>query len=83
MAEVVGDDNSPMEGSFEDEVKSVLNVPDEVRVVALLGVDRRKGPDKPLVRRPAPKAQYLLCGKMGNPHQSVNQRPATSKEDSD
>jgi hypothetical protein len=36
-----------MEGFFENKVKSVLNIPDEVRMVALLGIGRRKGPDKP------------------------------------
>jgi nitroreductase len=46
MAEVLGYDTAPMEGFFEDKVKSVLNVPDEVRVVALLGIGRRKGADK-------------------------------------
>jgi len=45
-AEVLGYDTAPMEGFFEDKVKSVLNIPDEVRVVALLGIGRRKGPDK-------------------------------------
>jgi len=43
----VGDPKpGPMEGFYEDKVKSVLNIPDEVRVVALLGIGRRKGPDK-------------------------------------
>jgi nitroreductase len=45
-AEVLGYDTAPMEGFYEDKVKSVLNIPDEVRVVALLGIGRRKGPDK-------------------------------------
>lgn len=46
MAEVLGYDTAPMEGFFEDKVKSVLNLPAEVRVVALLGIGRLKGPDK-------------------------------------
>lgn len=51
MAEVLGYDTAPMEGFFEDKVKSVLNIPDSVRVVALLGIGRRKGPDKPYAGR--------------------------------
>lgn len=46
MAEVLGYDTAPMEGFFEDKVKSALEIPDGVRVVALLGIGRRKGPDK-------------------------------------
>jgi len=46
MAEVLGYDTAPMEGFFEDKVKAVLNIPDSIRVVALLGIGRLKGPDK-------------------------------------
>jgi nitroreductase len=51
MAEVLGFDTAPMEGFFEDNVKSALYIPDGVRVVALLGIGRRKGPDKPYAGR--------------------------------
>jgi nitroreductase len=51
MAEVLGYDTAPMEGFFEDKVKSALDIPDGVRVVALLGIGRRKGPDKPYAGR--------------------------------
>ncbi len=51
MAEVLGYDTAPMEGFFEDKGKSVLDIPDGVRVVALLGIGRRKGPDKPYAGR--------------------------------
>jgi nitroreductase len=51
MAEVLGYDTAPMEGFFEDKVKSTLNIPDGVRVVALLGIGKRKGPDKPYAGR--------------------------------
>ena len=51
MAEVFGYDTAPMEGFFEDKVKSALDIPDGVRVVALLGIGRRKGPDKPYAGR--------------------------------
>jgi len=51
MAEVLGYDTAPMEGFFEDKVKSALEIPDGVRVVALLGIGRRKGPDKPYAGR--------------------------------
>jgi len=53
MAEVLGYDTAPMEGFFEDKVKSVLNIPDSIRVVALLGIGRLKGPDKPYAGRHA------------------------------
>ena len=46
-AETLGYDTAPMEGFMEDQVKAVLNIPDHVRVVALLGIGRVKGPDKP------------------------------------
>jgi nitroreductase len=46
MAEVLGYDTAPMEGFSEDKVKAVLNIPDSIRVVALLGIGRLKGPDK-------------------------------------
>jgi nitroreductase len=47
MAEVLGYDTAPMEGFMEDQVKQLLKIPDRVRVVALLGIGRRKGSDKP------------------------------------
>jgi nitroreductase len=47
MAEALGYDTAPMEGYFEDKIKSVLSIPEAVRVVALLGIGRLKGPDKP------------------------------------
>jgi len=46
-AETLGYDTAPMEGFEEDKVKALLKIPDRVRVVALLGIGRRKGPDKP------------------------------------
>ncbi|HYX53807.1 MAG TPA: nitroreductase family protein [Candidatus Limnocylindrales bacterium] len=45
-AETLGYDTAPMEGFEEDKVKALLRIPDRVRVVALLGIGRRKGPDK-------------------------------------
>ena len=46
MAEALGFDTAPMEGFFEEKVKAVLNIPDHVRVVGLLCIGKRKGPDK-------------------------------------
>lgn len=46
-AETLGYDTAPMEGFFEDKVKLVLNIPDKIRIVALLAIGKRKGPDKP------------------------------------
>jgi len=51
MAETLGYDTAPMEGFFEDKVKSLLEIPDQVRVVALLGIGKRKGQDKPYAGR--------------------------------
>lgn len=45
-AETLGFDTAPMEGFFEDKVKTVLGIPDHVRVVALLAIGKRKGADK-------------------------------------
>lgn len=58
MAESMGYDTAPMEGFFEDKVKSVLGIPDLVRVVALLGIGKRKGPDKPYAGR---RSMQNLC----------------------
>jgi nitroreductase len=47
MAEALGYDTAPMEGFVESQVKQVLGIPQQdVRVVAMLGVGRLKGPDK-------------------------------------
>lgn len=46
MAECLGYDTAPMEGFWEDKVKQVLNIPADVRVVALLAIGKRKGGDK-------------------------------------
>lgn len=47
MAEVLGYDTAPLEGFWEDKVKQLLGIPESARVVALLCVGRREGPDKP------------------------------------
>lgn len=50
-AETLGYDTAPMEGFEEDKVKALLKIPEHVRVVALLGIGRLKGPDKPFAGR--------------------------------
>jgi nitroreductase len=45
-AETLGYDTAPMEGFMEDQVKTLLKIPERVRVVALLGIGRLKGTDK-------------------------------------
>jgi nitroreductase len=50
-AETLGYDTAPMEGFMEDQVKALLKIPDHVRVVALLGIGRLKGTDKPYAGR--------------------------------
>ncbi len=47
MAEVLGYDTAPMEGFWEDKVKQLLGIPEEVRVVCLIAIGKRKGNDKP------------------------------------
>ncbi len=47
MAEALGYDTAPMEGFFEEKVKSLLHIPEPVRVVALLCIGKRKGEKKP------------------------------------
>jgi len=51
MAEVIGYDTAPMEGFVESQVKKTLGIPDDVRVVALLAIGRRKGKDKAFAGR--------------------------------
>ncbi|HSW71627.1 MAG TPA: nitroreductase family protein, partial [Gammaproteobacteria bacterium] len=51
MAEILGYDTAPMEGFYEDKVKALLGIPEKVRVVALLGIGKRKGADKPYAGR--------------------------------
>jgi nitroreductase len=51
VAETLGYDTAPMEGFFEDKVKSVLNIPDKIRVVALLAIGKCKDVDKPYAGR--------------------------------
>ncbi len=51
MAEVLGYDTAPMEGFFEDKVKALLGIPEGIRVIALLGIGKLKGPDKPYAGR--------------------------------
>lgn len=46
MAEVLGYDTAPMEGFFEDRVRKTLEIPERVKVVALLAIGRRAGDDK-------------------------------------
>jgi len=58
MAETLGYDTAPMEGFFEDKVKSLLDIPEHVRVVSLLGIGKRKGHDKPYSGR---RSEQKIC----------------------
>ena len=51
MAEALGYDTAPMEGFVESQVKQALGIPEHARVVALLGIGRRKGKDKSFAGR--------------------------------
>jgi nitroreductase len=46
MAEALGYDTAPMEGFWDDKVRTLLGIPDHVRVVALLAIGHRLGNDK-------------------------------------
>jgi nitroreductase len=58
MAEALGYDTAPMEGFFEDQVKSALEIPDGIRLVALLGIGKRRGTDKPYAGR---REMHAIC----------------------
>lgn len=66
MAEVLGYDTAPMEGFFEDKVKALLKIPESVRVVALLGIGRRQGDDKPYGGR-FPMSRTVFAEEWGKP----------------
>ena len=51
MAEVLGYDTAPMEGFVESQVRQVLEIPENIRVVALLAIGRHKGEDKKFAGR--------------------------------
>lgn len=58
-AETLGYDTAPMEGFEEDKVQAALNIPEHVRVVALLAIGRRRGSDKPFAGRfPSSRAVF-------------------------
>jgi nitroreductase len=65
-AETLGYDTAPMEGFEEDKVKALLNIPDRVRVIALLGIGRLKGADKPFAGRFA-ATRVVFEHEWGNP----------------
>jgi nitroreductase len=66
MAEVLGYDTAPMEGFYEDQVKTTLGIPAHVRVVALLAIGHRKGEDKRFAGRFAMQ-RTVFAEKWGNP----------------
>jgi nitroreductase len=68
MAEVLGYDTAPMEGFQEIKVKTLLKLPDSVRVVALLAIGRLKGPDKRFAGR-FPMTRVCFAEEWGKPLQ--------------
>lgn len=66
MAEALGYDTAPMEGFSESKVKALLKIPESVRVVALLAIGRRKGPDKPFGGR-FPMSRAVFAEEWGRP----------------
>ena len=65
LAEALGYDTAPMEGFYEDQVRAVLDIPDRVRVVALLAIGRRKGEDKRFAGR-LPMQRTVFADRWGN-----------------
>jgi nitroreductase len=65
MAECLGYDTAPMEGFFESKVRQVLGIPERIRVVALLGIGKRKGADKPYGGR-LPAQKIVFAEKWGS-----------------
>jgi len=63
-AETLGYDTAPMEGFMEDQMRALLNIPERVRVVALLAIGRLKGSDKPYAGRFDP-ARTVFAEKWG------------------
>jgi nitroreductase len=66
MAEALGYDTAPMEGFSESKVKALLKIPESVRVVALLAIGRRKGPDKSFGGR-FPMSRTVFAEEWGKP----------------
>ncbi len=64
-AETLGYDTAPMEGFLESAVRKALGIPERVRVIALLSIGKRKGPDKPYGGR-APMETRVFADKWGN-----------------
>jgi nitroreductase len=65
MAETLGYDTAPMEGFQESAVRKALGIPEQVRVIALLAIGKRTGPDKPYGGR-APMESRVFVDKWGN-----------------
>jgi nitroreductase len=64
MAEVLGYDTAPMEGFIESQVKQALEIPENIRVIALLAIGRRKGEDKKFAGR-LPLQEIAFAEKWG------------------
>jgi len=64
MAEVIGYDTAPMEGFVESQVRDALDIPEHVRVVALLAIGHRKGEDKKFAGR-LPLDEVAFADKWG------------------
>ena len=64
MAEVLGYDTAPMEGFLESKVREALEIPQNIRVVALLAIGRRKGEDKKFAGR-LPVEEVAFAEKWG------------------
>ena len=66
MAEALGYDTAPMEGFYEDEVRNVLGIPAQVRVIFLLGIGHLAGEDKKYAGR-LPWSRTVYSERFGQP----------------
>lgn len=66
MAEVLGYDTAVMEGFREQQIKSLLAIPDSAHVVALLCIGQLEGPDKPFGGRFS-RSRTVFSGAWGKP----------------
>jgi nitroreductase len=66
MAETLGYDTGPMEGFYEDQVRTVLGIPGHVRVVFLLAIGDLKGDDAVYPGR-LPASRTVFAERYGEP----------------
>ena len=66
MAEALGYDTGPMEGFYEDQVRKILGIPENVRVIFLLAVGHLQGADGSYPGR-LPVSRTVFAERYGQP----------------